>query len=166
MEFCLQETFKQNSNLLTITGHIKNMDYSKNLCLLSNAMPRAPDSFLYYQTREHLQQHWHPFQSWAFQTRHESLDSCTDLCLPWNISNSVSVLCPSPSAERCGSGGSKASKLPRCFPSKPLYGLTKTRSADVTQQLDESNSFLQGWWHRAFLKLVGSPLQQLIAFHA
>lgn len=46
MQFCLQETFKQNSNVLTITGHVKNTDYSKNLCLFSTAMPRAPDSSL------------------------------------------------------------------------------------------------------------------------
>lgn len=144
--------------MLTITGHIKNMDYSKNLCLFSTAMPRAPDSFPFYPTGEHLQQHWHPFQSWAFQTQQESLDSCTDLCLLPNISNPISVLCPSLHPERCVSGGSKASKLSRCFPSKLLCGLTKARSADTTQQLDESNSFLQGWWHRAFLKSAGSLL--------
>lgn len=130
--------------MLTITGHIKNMDYSKNLCLFSTAMPRAPDSFPFFQSGEHLQQHGHPFQSWAFQTQPEPLDSCTDLCLLSNSSNPISVLCPSLLPERCMSGGSKASKLSRCFPSKLLYGLTKTRSADKTQQLGEPNSFLQG----------------------
>lgn len=32
--------------MLTITGHVKNTDHSKNLCLFSTAMPRAPDSSL------------------------------------------------------------------------------------------------------------------------
>lgn len=127
--------------MLPITGHIKNMDHSKNLChchaqssrvipLLSNSKTSAAALT--------------PFHSWAFQTQQESLHSCTDLCLLSNISNPISVLCPSPHPEICGSGGSKASKLSRCFPSKLLYGLTKTRSADMTPQLDESKSFLQG----------------------
>lgn len=94
----------------------------------------------------------------GFQTQQESLHSCTDLCLLSNISNPISVLCPSPHPEICGSGGSKASKSSRCFPSQLLYGLTKTRSADMTQELDESKSFLQGWWHRAFPKSVWSFL--------
>lgn len=49
-----------------------------------------------------------------------------------NITNPISVLCPSLHTERWGSRGFKASKLFRCFPSKLFWGLTKTGRAYIT----------------------------------